>query len=277
MNAEALPYTLLIILVELAIGSLWVTLAADLRGGVTRGFVLTMTAAAAIVAGLAWWLAVSVNVGADVDGYLIDADWFGPVKDLLLAVAGTAAFYAFMVFMGWDPLGRIVAIGGSVVGVVCVAFLAGMLAPPVWGYAGVLLALLAGTLAMGAVSTSMTWGHWYLTEGSLPGRPLRELAWILIVAIAAQAVLLAINAAVPERITPAPANPVEGGLLANPLFWFRIGVGLVFALVLAVLALRTAQIRSMQSATGLLYICMGAVFTGEVLARGVQFLTAHPI
>ena len=277
MNAEALPYTLLIILIELAIGSLWVTLAADLRGGVTRGFVLTMTGAAAIVAGLGYWLAVSISIAADVDGYLIDADWFEPMKTLLLVVTGTSAFYAFMVFMGWDPIGRIVAIGGSVVGVVCVAFLASMLAPPVWGLPGVLLALLAGTVAMGAVSTSMTWGHWYLTEGSLPGRPMRELAWILIVAIVLQVVLLAINAALPERITPTPANPVEGGLLANPLFWFRIGVGLVFALVLAVLALRTAQIRSMQSATGLLYICMGAVFTGEVLARGVQFLTAHPI
>ena len=277
MNAEALPYTLLIILMEMAIGSLWVTLAADLRGGVTRGFVLTMSGAAAIVAGLAYWLAVSLSIAADIDGYLIAPDWFEPMKTLLLVVTGTSAFYAFMVFMGWDPIGRIVAIGGSVVGVVCVAFLAGMLAPPVWGFPGVLLALLAGTVAMGAVSTSMTWGHWYLTEGSLPGRPLRELAWILIAAIAVQVVLLAINAAIPERITPTPSNPVEGGLLENPLFWFRIGVGLLFAFVLAVLALRTAQIRSMQSATGLLYICMGAVFTGEVLARGVQFLTAHPI
>ena len=182
MNAEALPYTLLIILMEMAIGSLWVTLAADLRGGVTRGFVLTMSGAAAIVAGLAYWLALSLSIATDIDGYLIDPDWFEPMKTLLLVVTGTSAFYAFMVFMGWDPIGRIVAIGGSVVGVVCVAFLAGMLAPPVWGFPGVLLALLAGTVAMGAVSTSMTWGHWYLTEGSLPGRPLRELAWILIAA-----------------------------------------------------------------------------------------------
>ncbi len=277
MNAEALPYTLLVILVELAVGALWVTLASDLRGGVTRGFVLTMALAAAIVAALAWWAAATLDVGADVDGYPLDAAWFAPMRRALLAVLAASAAYALMAFMGWDPAGRIIAIGGSVAGALCVAFLAAMLAPPVWGYAGVLLALFAGTLAMGAVSTSMTWGHWYLTEGSLPGRPLRELAWILIVAILLQALLLAINAAVPERVTPAPANPVEGGLLGNPLFWFRVGVGIAFALALAVLALLTARIRSMQSATGLLYICMGAVFTGEVLARGVQFLTAHPV
>ena len=277
MNAEALPYTLLVILVELAVGALWVTLAADLRGGVTRGFVLTMALAAAIVAALAFWAAAAIDLGPDVDGYPLDAAWFAPMRRALLVVLGTSAAYAFMVFMGWDPVGRIAAIGGSVAGVLVVAFLAAMLAPPVWGYAGVFLALFAGTLAMGAVSTSMTWGHWYLTEGSLPARPMRELAWILIVAILLQALLLAVNAAVPERVTPAPANPVEGGLLGNPLFWFRAGVGIAFALVLAVLALLTARIRSMQSATGLLYICMGAVFTGEVLARGVQFLTAHPV
>lgn len=277
MNAEALPYTLLVILVELAVGALWVTLASDLRGGVTRGFVLTMALAAAIVAALAWWAAATLDVGADVDGYPLDAAWFAPMRRALLAVLAASAAYALMAFMGWDPAGRIIAIGGSVAGALCVAFLAAMLAPPVWGYAGVLLALFAGTLAMGAVSTSMTWGHWYLTEGSLPGRPLRELAWVLIAAILLQALLLAVNAAVPERVTPAPANPVEGGLLGNPLFWFRVGVGIAFALALAVLALLTARIRSMQSATGLLYICMGAVFTGEVLARGVQFLTAHPV
>ena len=61
------------------------------------------------------------------------------------------------------------------------------------------------------------------------------------------------------------------------MFYFRIGVGLAFSMILAVLALRTAMMRSMQSATGLLYICMGAVFTGEVLARGLQFVTAHPV
>ncbi len=277
MNAEALPYTLLVILIELAVGALWVTLAADLRGGVTRGFVLTMALAAAIVAALAWWAAAAIDLGADVDGYPLDAAWFAPLRRALLVVLGTSAAYAFMVFMGWDPVGRIAAIGGSVAGVLGVAFLAAMLAPPVWSYAGVFLALFAGTLAMGAVSTSMTWGHWYLTEGSLPARPMRELAWILIAAILLQALLLAVNAAVPERVAPMPANPVEGGLLGNPLFWFRAGVGIAFALALAVLALLTARIRSMQSATGLLYICMGAVFTGEVLARGVQFLTAHPV
>ena len=38
---------------ELSIGSLWITLGSDLRGGVTRGFVMTMALSVAIAAGLA--------------------------------------------------------------------------------------------------------------------------------------------------------------------------------------------------------------------------------
>jgi hypothetical protein len=35
--------------------------------------------------------------------------------------------------------------------------------------------------------------------------------------------------------------------------------------------------KAMQSATGLLYIAMGAVFVGEVLAKGLMFLTGRPV
>jgi hypothetical protein len=48
VNVAALPYTLLLILAELAIGSLWITVASDLRGGVTRGFVMTMALCVAV-------------------------------------------------------------------------------------------------------------------------------------------------------------------------------------------------------------------------------------
>ncbi len=277
MNVEALPYTLLLILTELAIGSLWITLGSDLRGGVTRGFVMTMALCVALTAGLAYWTAAGINVGTDVDGYRVDNDWFEPAKRALMVVIITSSIYMFSVFMGWDPVGRLAGIAGSMAGVIAIAVLAGMLAPPTWGYFGELLALLGGTLALGAVSVSMVWGHWYLTEGSLPSWPLRDLAWVLIAALAFQFVVLVLNVAIPVRETPTPANPVDVGIFGNPAFYLRIGVGLVFPLILAILSLRTTAIHAMQSATGLLYICMGAVFAGEVLAKGLMFLTGRPV
>jgi hypothetical protein len=277
VNLEALPYTLLLIMAELSIGSLWVTLGSDLRGGVTRGFVMTMAFCVFVAAGLTLWTAATINLGTDVDGYPVDPGWFGPAKTALIVVTASAGIYAFAAFMGWDPLGRIAAIGGSIAGAAVVAMFAAMLAPPTWGYPASLLALLGGTAAMGAVSVSMVWGHWYLTEGSLPSWPLRDLAVLLIAVLGFQAAVLLLNLSISERITPTPANPVDVGLLANPAFWLRVGVGLVFPIILAIMSLRTTQLRAMQSATGLLYICMGAVFAGEVLSKGLLFLTGKPL
>jgi len=277
VNVQALPYTLLLILAELAIGSLWITVASDLRGGVTRGFVMTMALSVAITAGLTYWTAATLHIGNNVDGYRISPDWFSPAKRALLAVLIASIVYMFSVFMGWDPVGRLAGIAGSMAGALAIGLFAAMLAPPTWGYAGALLALLAGTLAMGAVSVSMVWGHWYLTEGSLPSWPLRDLAWILIAALVFQTIVVAINLAIPVRIVPAPSNPVDVSIFANPALYLRIGVGIVFPIVLAVLSLKTTQIKAMQSATGLLYICMGAVFAGEVLAKGLMFMSGRPV
>lgn len=277
VNVAALPYTLLLILVELAVGSLWITVASDLRGGVTRGFVMTMAFCVVVTAGLAYWTALGINVGSDVDGYKLDGDWFGPAKRALLAVIVASVVYMFSVFMGWDPIGRLAGIAGSVAGIVAITAFAAMLAPPTWGYPGALIALLGGTLALGAVSVSMVWGHWYLTEGSLPAWPLRDLAWVLIGALVFQTIVVLLNMLAPARITPTPSSPVDVGIFENPAFYLRVGVGIVFPIILAVLSLRTLPLRAMQSATGLLYICMGAVFAGEVLAKGLMFLTGKPV
>ncbi len=277
MNVEALPYTLLLILVELAIGSLWITLGSDLRGGVTRGFVMTMALCVAITAGLAYWTAGAIALGTEVDGYRLDPGTFPEMKRALMVVIITSAVYMFCVFMGWDPIGRLFGIAGSVAGVIAVVLLAVMVAPPTWGFPAALIALIGGTLALGAVSVAMVWGHWYLTEGALPPWPLRDLAVVLLAALGFQVVVLAVNLAVPVRETPTPASPVDVGIFANPALYLRIGVGLVFPIILGVLSLKTTQIKAMQSATGLLYIAMGAVFVGEVLAKGLMFLTGRPV
>ena len=43
------------------------------------------------------------------------------------------------------------------------------------------------------------------------------------------------------------------------------------------MAWRSSLEYSMMSATGLLYIAVGAVFVGEVLARGLLFVTGAPV
>jgi hypothetical protein len=102
------------------------------------------------------------------------------------------------------------------------------------------------------------------------------MALVVVGALAVQAVLTLAAILVPAREVPL----TEGfgvGLAQNPAFWLRVGVGLLFPTLLAFLAWRAARIRGMMSATGLLYIALGAVLAGEALARGLLFSTGLPL
>jgi hypothetical protein len=63
----------------------------------------------------------------------------------------------------------------------------------------------------------------------------------------------------------------------NPAFWLRVGVGLIFPAILAFMAYKSSQERAMMSATGLLYIAVGAILAGEALGRGLLFVTGAPV
>jgi hypothetical protein len=130
---------------------------------------------------------------------------------------------------------------------------------------------------------AMTLGHWYLVTPRLPREPLEQMTMLLLGAIVLQAVLLIINVAIPARETP-DASAFLGGseLGTNPAFWLRITIGLLFPAALAWMAHVSSRgypknEMAMMSATGLLYIAVGAVIVGEVLARGLLFLTGVPV
>jgi hypothetical protein len=53
--------------------------------------------------------------------------------------------------------------------------------------------------------------------------------------------------------------------------WLRLLVGLIFPLVVSWAAIQTARSRSMESATGLLYINVGSIAAGTILAAGLYF------
>ena len=53
--------------------------------------------------------------------------------------------------------------------------------------------------------------------------------------------------------------------------WLRLIVGLIFPLIVSWAAVQTARSRSMESATGLLYINIGTIASGTILAAGLYF------
>lgn len=275
MSIDSLPYMVFLLLVEFTAGGLLVLYAANVRGLVTRGF-LKMSAACVVAAGgLALWVGASLGDADDVGGYPLDSRFLTPSVIALAALFVVTLVYAVALFREQSRIERTVGAVACAVGIAGLGLTAGIFQDPAWSYAGVLLSLLAGGLSLGAVTLGMILGHWYLVTPRLPEQPLNEFTVGLIAVLAVQAVLVVVNLIAPVRHVP-DAAAAGSHLVQNPAFWLRIGVGLLFPILLAVMAWRSSLERGMMSATGLLYIATGAVLAGEALARGLQFSTAIP-
>jgi hypothetical protein len=135
---------------------------------------------------------------------------------------------------------------------------------------GTPLAELAGALALGSALTGLSLGHWYLVTPSLSVRPLVRLTFVCLGALAAQVLLLPLLLFLPGAPSAAVASLVGAYAL---FFGVRVVFGLVVPIGAAVMTWRTARIRSLDSATGLLYIVSALVLAGEIVARTLFFLT----
>lgn len=258
------------VLTGLAVGSFGAVVLARFRTDATRGF-LAFTALCALALGI---LAVASDLGlpAALAAGPVDAD---PRFDLprRLALGAFCVLAALtVVALSRGRRGILVGVAGAAAGVV--ALVAGALT---WGgglLGGMPLAIQLIVLAgvTGGVFASMILGHWYLVTPRLPEAPLVLFARILLGLVALQVAL----AVVWLGTGAGPGGGAGGpfGALVGPwaLFvWLRLIVGLGFPLVVSWAAVQTARSRSMESATGLLYIDVGAVAAGTILAAGLYF------
>jgi hypothetical protein len=130
--------------------------------------------------------------------------------------------------------------------------------------------LTAVSAALGGVFAAMVLGHWYLVTPRLPEAPLVRFARWLMVVLAAQLLLFVAWTALGAGPAGRPGFAALTGEWA--LFvWLRLLVGLVFPLVVSWAAIQTARTRSMESTTGLLYINVGTIAAGAIVAAGLYF------
>lgn len=273
MNPAALPYALLLLLLEFSSGGQLVLFVADLRGAVTRGFVKMGAGLISVGVLLTLWAAVSIAPAASVSGYVLSERFFGPTRVALAAFLLTACCYAALLFLGKRLAALTAGAVANLAAVAALVLIAALVERPTWSFAGTFASLLFGGLALGGVTLAMSLGHWYLVTPRLPEQPLNELTLALLAIVLVQSILLAINLAVPARgsaglIALAPAQ--------NPALWLRAGVGLALPFVLGFMAWQSSRSRGMMSATGLLYLATGAVLAGEALACSLLFSTAIP-
>jgi hypothetical protein len=253
----------------LGVGSFAVVLLARLRTPATKGF-LAFTAFCA--AGFGWlaWLADD-GLAPAATGSPVTADpAFDAPRRLAMAAFVVLALLT-MLAIARGKRGAWPGIAALVAGVASLGL--GALA---WGTTGVgtlmlgvqLLILAAST---GGVFAAMILGHWYLVTPRLPEAPLVMVSRALLVVVAVQLALFAVWTGI--GVGPGAAGGAFAALFGPwALFvWLRLLVGLVFPLIVSWAAVQTAKSRSMESATGLLYINVGTIAAGTILAAGLYF------
>ena len=258
------------ILVGLAVGAFGAVLLGRLRIGGTRGF-LAFTAVAAVVCG-ALALMADLSLPPVVIGSPVQAD---PAFETPRRIALTVFVVLGLVWA--IALGRGSRAAPLGIAALVAALLALVAAALAWGgdpsgVASVLVWLATLAAATGGVLAAMILAHWYLVTPRLPEAPLVSLSRVLAAVLVAQLILFVLWTATGLGSPWAPADAFAA--LTGPwafFVWMRLIVGLLLPLALVVMAIRTAQTRSMESATGLLYINVGTIAAGAILAAGLYF------
>ncbi len=255
----ALPQAAFFLLLEAAVGGTIVLLWLDLQGQVPIGFTRFTGACFLVFGALAIWLRSSFPP-PDATGLFFQAE---RVLSFLFVVL-------LAVYLIVARSRRIIGPLTPVVGLAALWAASLVVSSPQLGGIGVALAVLAGGMALGAALTALSLGHWYLVSPTLATQPLVRANFLCLGAIVAQVVLL------PILIFGPGATPQAQATLFNDNALFlgvRVVFGLAVPLAASIMAWRTARIRSLDSATGLLYIVAALVLAGEITARTLFFLT----
>jgi hypothetical protein len=141
------------------------------------------------------------------------------------------------------------------------------------------LQLIIGAFLLGAVTTGMLLGHWYLIDRELSIEPFRQLFAFFVALLGVQAVFsvvftLAIVVAGTEASIGSLTRLIEAH---RALLCIRVLLSPVAAAGLAWMIWRTLQIPQTMAATGLYYIAILAVLVGEMLGRFILFRTSLPL
>jgi hypothetical protein len=336
----ALQIAMFIVLLELTVGSFVTLFVLDVRGDSSRGFILFQGGLYLFFALLTLLAMNAFALPELVSNIVLDSAWLRWQGPLVLTFALLMIPWNALLWL--DPtsspntrkkpataddeeaptapmddliprvrlLRFLVGAIGSAVGLAAV-FVVGMayrtLADSRLGGALVIVALLAGALALGGIMTAMLLGHWYLNTPTASGKPLEFSTTLTLVALTlafACALLLGPStlklrdpgvAITPGTsiidkgngivvTTPTPQPTGTGGQTTTPtevrqapldtsaFVWLQYLMGFTAPLVLGYLALRLTRERSFQSATGMLYLCVAFIFIGEILGRGLLLM-----
>ncbi|HEX8994543.1 MAG TPA: hypothetical protein VF812_00785 [Ktedonobacterales bacterium] len=324
---QVLPLALFLVLLELTAGSFISLFLLDVRGDSSRNFVIFQGVLYALVALLTIGAMNAFATPQVVRGYGLDEPWLRGQGPLTVALFALMLPWNALLWLDRTPRGKGAqkprtlraalaeprlrlarfAMGGLVslvalADLVVVGMAYRALAESRLDGALVVLALVAGALALGGVMTAMLLGHWYLNTPTASGKPLEFVTTLTLVALALELIFLlfvgpaTVHATVQvAHVTPGTViHTTSGGVIVSSptasangqagqpqstaretpiattgMLWLEYVLGFFAPLALAGVALYLTRGRSFQSATGMLYLCVSFIFLGEILARGL--------
>jgi hypothetical protein len=267
------PLAGLLVLLELAVGTVAVSAALDQVGRVGRGFAGTTAAICALIMGVDLLvISGSSDLGALLHG-TVDSAAVASFAHWAVGFTALLAVDALFAAVGTEASRRVVAAATVAVGVVTTVTAALAIGPALGGAGAAVVAFLSASLLGGTALAGMLLGHWYLVTPSMSFRPLRLSIYAVFAAVVVDCAVIA------------AALLTAGGsrqrLISGDqafLFWLLvIGSGVLFTAAVNTFTLYFARIRANQPATAMLYVLIISVVMGLVPAHLVYLVTRVPI
>ncbi|HEY9288730.1 MAG TPA: hypothetical protein VIT43_11990 [Candidatus Dormibacteraeota bacterium] len=268
----SLPLALFLVLAETAAGGIVTVAYLRASGGITDGFLKFATVTYAVLAGLALLVVWAGPPASYRTLFAINEGAAGGLAGLMSLLLLALIAQSVLAFRGQSHLGK-----GSAATITASALLLVGLGVTFWPAAGstvggVLLVLLfvISTVVLGAATTGMLLGHWYLVTPALTNRPLLRAIVILVAGLLLQAAVfpLALGG------LRSSASPGQALGLSPVLTWLWVLGAVILPLLAAAPAIVTCRLRSFMSTTGLLYLAMIALLPGQLLGQLVFFVAA---
>lgn len=138
---------------------------------------------------------------------------------------------------------------------------------------------LTSVALLGSAASAMILGHWYLVVLDLPITALRRLTVLLIASLGLRSLVVGLALAGPFHAGLLEARHVALGVFdPDGIFvWMRVLFGILGPLSLLWFIWKTVEIRSTQSATGILYVQLFLVLAGELLAKYLRVAAGLPL
>lgn len=268
-----LPLALFLLLAETAVGGFATVAYLRLTGGLTHGFLKFIAVTYAILGGLAF-LVVLTAPPSSYHPPLLSIN--RPAAEALLFLQGVlvAALVTHAVLIWRRDASRLswaLTLSASVLLLAGIAAALWPLAGSVLNGAAIALVVALSAAVLGAATTGMLLGHWYLVTPALTNRPLLRAIGVLLVSLVLQAILFPLTLRGLAHGSGSLAHP----LTLSPVLSVLWALGaVVLPLVAAGLALPTCRLRSFMSTTGLLYLAMIAILPGQLLGQLLFFVAA---